>query len=312
MPDDTQVLIIEMAMRGLRQIDQLAATALPDIAIIVNAGVAHLGVLDSVENIVQAKCELFEHLDAGKGLAIVGNPTPLLMSRAAEVFKGKTLTFETRSVRELEVTPELTVFELHSDDDGPPSKFSMKAHGLSHLQDAWCAIAAARSCGLDDDTIARGLAAYNPVSGRGNKLRMANGALVVDEAYNGNPDSVRSSVATFADSRIYPQTEKLVVLGELAELGADTSKLHRDLGEWLRNKELSVLITVGPVARYIAEGAQGARFEIIACKDRQEAEQILRKRMSSCSSVLVKASHSARLDLLVAELVSQAVTGISD
>ncbi len=310
MPDDTQALIVEMAMRARGEIAVLAKTAQPNVGVIVNAGVAHLGVLASVENIIAAKCELLEEMDSRRAVAIIGQPTEKLMARVSEVFSGKLLAFEESLLRELEVTPELTIFECKQ--GGTASKFSVRAHGLSLLQDAWCAIESARACGLDDETIARGLATYRPISGRGTRMRTGSGALVVDEAYNGNPDSVRSSVQSFVDDRVFPQSKKYVVLGELAELGEQCNELHKSLGNWLKEKKISGLITVGPVARYIAEGAQGSDYEVIACIDQAEAEAALRSRLSEDACVLIKGSHCARLDKLVSQLVAQPVATESD
>lgn len=300
MPADTQVLILEMAMRGLGQIAELAITALPDVGIIVNAGVAHLGPLASVNNIIRAKCELFEYLDPLKGIAIVGQPTTALMTRVWQVFPGTVEAFQPDLVQEISVTPEVTIFSV----DGFITQFEIRAHGQSHLQDAWCAILAGRYVGLDDATIAKGIKSYEPVGGRGNRLSAVSGALVIDESYNANPDSVKSSVSTFADSRVFPQGKKYVVLGDLAELGDDTASLHEQLGAWIKSQKLTRLITVGSLARHIAAGAQGAAFEVLACQNQDEAEDILRPLLTPDAAVLVKGSHSANLDKLVKRLLS--------
>ncbi len=312
MPADTEVLIIELAMRARGEIAALTKIALPDVGIIVNAGVAHIGILSSVDNIVAAKCELLEEMSTVGGVAVIGQQNELLIARAQSVFGDRMLVWTPESVRELQVTPEKTVFAVGASEwCNKESKFSVRAHGLSQLQDAWCAIMAARECGVDDESIARGLMSYNPVSGRGTKLVAKCGCTVVDEAYNGNPDSVRSSVCSFVDERVFPQPEKYVVLGELAELGQETDLLHRELGRWLRDKKLTALLTVGPVACHIAEGAEGAAFEVIACQDQKEVEDALRPRLTAQACVLIKGSHCANLDRLVATLVVPAVENCS-
>lgn len=325
MREDTQVLIIEMAMRGLGQISQLAATALPDIGIITNVGVAHLGPLAGLENITTAKCELLAHMQKESSLAIIGQPTEALLARAQQVYSGRLALFEPRCLSELAVTPEKTTFSLNfklpqyasgnfkqdsclsMPTEAASQIFEVSAHGIPHLQDAWCAIVAAKEAGLDNDTIARGLKDYQPVSGRGSRLKAENGALVIDETYNANPDSVRSAVSVFVDERVYSSKHKIVVLGELAELGDKGAELHRSLGLWLADKRLNTLITIGSLARHIAEGAEGALFEIVACQDQVEAERALRARLLPDSSVLIKGSHSANLDRLVARLLSESL-----
>src|SRR6185436_4049358 len=94
MPDDTQVAVIEMAMRGLGQIEQLAKCALPDVGIITNAGTAHIELLGSRENIATAKCELLEKLHKQRGVAILGSSEAHLVQRAKSVFEGRMHIFD--------------------------------------------------------------------------------------------------------------------------------------------------------------------------------------------------------------------------
>jgi UDP-N-acetylmuramoyl-tripeptide--D-alanyl-D-alanine ligase len=304
MPADTDVLILEMAMRARGEIARLARTGKPDIGIIVNVGVAHLGPLASLDNIVLAKCEIFEEMDAENGVAIIGKADDKLLARVEQIWRGATIVCDPSVLREISVTPESTVFELKG-DGGKMSKFEVRAHGIAHLQDAWCAITSAREAGLDDNEIAGGLRTYNPVIGRGNRLVAPSGAVVVDESYNANPDSVKASISAFVDDRVFPQKNKYLVLGDLAELGDDAQNMHREIGQWLVGKKVSALITVGSLARHIAEGAQSAGFITVACKDQTEAETYLRPLLSEEASVLVKASHSAALDKLVSRLISE-------
>jgi UDP-N-acetylmuramoyl-tripeptide--D-alanyl-D-alanine ligase len=298
MPDDTQVLIIEMAMRGLKQIDQLARCAVPDVGIITNAGTAHLELLGTLENIAIAKAEILAHLTKNRGVGIIGEPTERLLKAARAVFTGTLLTCEQESVNVDAVTERTTQFHI----DGLEEQFEVQAHGRPLLEDAWCAIMAAKQRGLDPEVIAVGLRSFEAIGGRGNRLVGIHGALVLDETYNANPDSVKASVSALLDGRAFPHSNKIIVLGELAELGPTETDLHRQLGVWLKDKPVQTLITVGRLARNIAEGAQGASYEVLPCLDQAEAEKALRSRLSKDSCVLIKGSHRANLDRLVAIL----------
>jgi UDP-N-acetylmuramoyl-tripeptide--D-alanyl-D-alanine ligase len=127
---------------------------------------------------------------------------------------------------------------------------------------------------------------------------------VLDETYNANPDSVKASIAAMLDDRAFPYKNKIVVLGELAELGPTENQLHREIGSWLKDKGISTLITVGRMARNIADGAEGAPFTVLACADQAEAERELRMRLSVDACVLIKGSHRANLDKMVSKLVA--------
>lgn len=299
MPDDTQVLIVEMAMRGLGQIDQLARCAVPDVGVITNAGTAHLELLGTVENIAIAKAEILKYMNKTRGAAIVGQPVPRLISAIADVFDGQVLTCKDDDIEVVSVTTDRTDFRVNGED----TVFSVKAHGRPLLEDAWCVIMAARHRKMTDEQIAAGLHTFETVGGRGNRVLAREGALVLDETYNGNPDSVKASISGVLDKRAFPHQTKIVVLGELAELGPTEKELHRELGTWLRDKPVSLLITVGHLARNIAEGAQGAEFQIIACMDQSEVEEQLRSKLNSDVCLLVKGSHRANLDKLVSKLV---------
>lgn len=304
MPVETQVLVLELAMRGLGEIDLLARTSEPDVGIIVNVGSAHLGRLETLENIIRAKCELLENLDPSSSIAVLGHDDAGLLARAKQVFKGKTIICSSDTVKELSVNEEGTTFEI-DEQSLAGTKFFVRAHGQSHLQDAWCAIIAANVCGLSAQQIVQGLGEYSPVAGRGNRLIGFAGALIIDESYNANPDSVMVAVNAFLNKEAFSQDSKYVVLGELAELGDTCNDLHLQLGKWLKTKDLKGLVTIGKVARHIAEGAQGASFEIVPCADQLEAEVLLKKRLGKDAAVLIKASHGARLDKLVTSLAAK-------
>jgi UDP-N-acetylmuramoyl-tripeptide--D-alanyl-D-alanine ligase len=298
MPDDTQVSVIEMAMRGVGQIEQLAKCALPDIAIITNAGTAHIELLGSRENIAAAKCELLERLHKDRGVAILGSDEAHLVKRARSVFSGRLHVFSEDLIEMVSTDPEASKFRIK----GSGAVFEVKAHGLPLVADAWCAVMAARELGLSDSEIAEGLKAYCAIGGRGNRLHAACGALIIDESYNANPESVRAAVTAISDPAAFPQSRKFVVLGDLLELGAHGPQLLQELGAWLQDCPLDLVITVGTLARNIFAGAAGAGFDLVHCQDMQLAEQELNKRMDADTCVLIKGSRGARLDKLVGAL----------
>lgn len=300
MPDDTQVAVVEMGMRGLGQIDLLAKCALPDVSIITNAGTAHLELLGSVENIAKAKSEIAKYLHKDRGVAIVGAPSAVLTAALSEVWSGRVLACGQDDLEVVGVDGVGTAFRVR----GLADVFSVRGHGRPILEDAWCAIQAGLLKGLSPSTIVQGLAEWSPVEGRGNRLVTSSGALVLDETYNANPDSVKASVAAILDARAFPFAKKILVLGELAELGPTENQLHRDLGGWLKDKDISTLITVGRLARNIADGAAGAAFDVVACSDHVEAERELRARLSEDACVLIKGSRRANLDKMVSKLVA--------
>jgi UDP-N-acetylmuramoyl-tripeptide--D-alanyl-D-alanine ligase len=302
MPDDTQILVAEMGMRGLGQIDELASVAAPDVAIITNAGSAHIELLGSLENIEKAKCELLSHLDLDSGLALIGNPAAHLVKRAKEVFAGEIICCDIEQLKENEVSFAVTSFKIKDLEQD----FFIHAHGLAHLQDAWCAIRAALKLGMSAETISIGLFSYHSIDGRGNCLTAENGATIIDESYNANPDSMRCAVSTMLDTRVFPQQKKIVILGDMGELGAQTDNLHLELGQWLKDKQIAQLITVGTHSKRIADGALGASYDIVHLSANDEVVRLIGAELDQESCVIIKGSHAAQLETVVADLMSAA------
>ena len=296
MPENTDFLIVEMGMRGLGQIDELASTAEPNLGIITGAGSTHIELLGSRENIAKAKCELFAHIDPCSGFAICGDFSPLLKEAAARVFTGRVCDYDGEGLEVRNITAAGTSFSLGSEE------FFVQAHGDFLLRDAWCAVKAGLSAGLTPETIRQGLSNWRAVEGRGNVIATGSGLTLIDESYNANPDSVRCAVESMLASEAYEGKRKIIVLGKMAELGDFTEALHRELGSWLKTKAIDCLVTVGAEAGMIASEAGGAAFEVVPCADQEEAHRRLRETISQGDCIMVKGSHSANLEALVRRL----------
>jgi UDP-N-acetylmuramoyl-tripeptide--D-alanyl-D-alanine ligase len=312
MPLDTEVLVLEMGMRGLGQIAELASCARPDIGIITCVGVAHIELLGSRENIARAKCELLPYLDRKKGVAILGQPDGLLVSEArktyidnglAEDMESKIMAFPQASFKIVAADASSTTFTFCDAAGVESIPYKVHAHGSVLLQDAWCAVQAGLCAGLSPAEVASGLETWRAVEGRGNAVGTTSGALLIDESYNSNPDSVRCAVEAILSREAFPQASKIVVLGEMLELGDFSDSLHDDLGQWLKDKPISMLVTVGSQAARIAGGASGAKFEILPLNDRSEAQTKLKQLMRDDCCVMVKGSHGTKLYELVKELL---------
>jgi len=302
MPEETEFLILEMGMRGLGQIAELADCARPDIGIITSVGVAHIELLGSRQNIAIAKCELLQYLDQDTGTAILGQPDGLLVEQAHLDFKGKIVPFPQSQFKIVDSTVDSTSFTFVQGELSG-HVYNVHAHGSVLLQDAWCALQAGVAAGLTKEEAAGGLAQWRAVEGRGNAVATASGALIVDESYNSNPDSVRCAVEALLSNAAFPQAKKIIVLGEMLELGEFSQDLHQELGEWLKDKPLTMLLTVGPQAALIASGAAGARFEILPLKDLAEAQQSLKQLMHENTCIMIKGSHGTKLYELVGNLL---------
>jgi UDP-N-acetylmuramoyl-tripeptide--D-alanyl-D-alanine ligase len=209
-PADTEVLVLEMAMRGAGQIAELAGIAEPDVGLITNVGPVHLELLGSQEAITEAKLELVRALRDG-GTAIV--PAELAERVPAGVHT---------------VVP-----------DGDLGDVQIPFNSAHMRQNAVAALAAARALGVEP----HGLVDVELSARRGQRIELANGSVVVDDCYNANPMSMRAALDELARA----PGRKVAVLGDMLELGPGERRFHEEVGAYARERA-DVLVTVGPRA----------------------------------------------------------------
>lgn len=298
MPHETEVLVVEIAQKGRGQISWLGAMIDPDIAIITNIGQAHLDTLGSMENVAHAKCELLETLNVESGIAILGDQNHHLVRRAQVVLDGAPMfVFEENEIDEIAVTPEHTIFST-----GQNTLFELQAHGSAYLRDAWCAITCARQLDMSEHQIAEGLRRYVPPLGRGNRIKVINDALLIDESYSATPDSVRAAVSAFLDKRAVPYSRKIIVLGAMDDLGESSDSLHRKLGKWISEQSFERLILLGDMTKHIEIGLEDCNFEVHSCCMAKEAIGLLENIVDQSTAILVDGSDSPNLRTLVQSL----------
>ena len=277
-PADTEVLVLEMAMRGTGQIAELARIAEPDVGVIVSIGPVHLELLGTVEAVAAAKAELIGALPPG-GTAIVPADEPLLEPyRRSDV---ETVTFgvdgDVRLVRctdthvEIDVRGESVVLEVPF----------VQAHLRRNLLPA---VAAARAVGV----VASGRVALELTAGRGQHLALPGGVTLIDGCYNANPMSMRAALEDLADTASRTAgVRPVAVLGDMLELGPGAREYHLSLGEEVGRAGVEVLVTVGPLAAAIGERFDG---EVHAVDDASAAAGLVGELIRPGDLILVKGS----------------------
>ncbi len=290
-PEDTEVLVLEMGMRGPGQIAELAAIAEPDVGVIVAIGPVHVELLGSLEQIAAAKAELIAGLAPG-GTAIVPADEPLLGPHLRDDLV--TVTFGEGG----EVT-------LEGDEGG---RLSIRARGepvtlqvaftQAHLRrNLLAAVAAAQAVGV----VPGGRLDYVPGPGRGQRTELADGITLIDDSYNANPMSMRAALEDLALSA-GASRRTVAVLGDMLELGPEEHRYHVELGARATAAHVDVVVAVGPRAAAIAEAFPG---ELHAVADAPAAIATLQDILRSGDIVLVKASNGVGLSALCEALRRQ-------
>ncbi|HET9105281.1 MAG TPA: UDP-N-acetylmuramoyl-tripeptide--D-alanyl-D-alanine ligase [Solirubrobacteraceae bacterium] len=277
-PAGTEVLVLEMAMRGRGQIAELAAIAEPDVGVIVSIGPVHLELLGTIENIAAAKAELIAGLAPG-ATAIVPAGERLLEPHLRDDVT--TVTFgasgDVRTTRE-------SAERMTIDAQGERIELGVDFPQAHLRTDLLAAVAAARALGVRPS--GRVELALTP--GRGESVAVAGGITVIDGCYNANPMSMRAALTDLADTAARTGAQRRVaVLGDMLELGEGRRDFHLALGELANEAGVDLLITVGPEAAAIAERYPG---ESRVLDDAAQAAEAVPGLLRAGDLVLVKGS----------------------
>jgi UDP-N-acetylmuramoyl-tripeptide--D-alanyl-D-alanine ligase len=310
---ETRYLVVEMGARGVGHIAELCRIAPPHVAAVLNVGTAHIGEFGGREAIACAKGEIVEAL-AADGTAVLNADDHLVAAMAARTSATVT-TFGDGSAGH---SPDVSVSEVTTDEIGRQS-FELAHRGsyaTVHLaqvgafqwRNAAAAAAMALAAGLDLDTVADSLADAGPASRwRMELTERADGLVVVNDAYNANPESMRAALETLAGIGSRSGRRTVAVLGEMRELGDEAAAAHRGTGAYAAQIGVDVLVAVGHGAAAIAEGfrAGGTGGVTIPTAGRDEAVDWLRHNVSAADVVLVKASRGAALELIADDLLTR-------
>jgi UDP-N-acetylmuramoyl-tripeptide--D-alanyl-D-alanine ligase len=288
-PEETDLLVLEMAMRGVGQIAELAEIAEPEVAVITNVGPVHVELLGSVAAIAAAKAEAIDRLPAS-GVAVVpveaGELEPHL-ERAPRLLRFG----PGGDVEALESRVEEGVTEALVRTPAGEQLFHFPFAEAHNLTNALAAIAAGVALGAAPAEMADRAANIGFSRFRGERLDLGDGILLVNDCYNANPVSMRAALDHLAG---LGAARTVAVLGEMAELGPGAPGYHREIGEHARAHGVELVIGVGEPARDYAPD------ELVG--DPGEAAELLAARLQPGDAVLVKGSRSAGLEAVAESL----------
>lgn len=271
-PPGTEVLVLEMAMRGAGQIAELARIAEPDVALLTNIGPVHLEQMGSLEAIAAEKAALIAGLKPG-GTAVVPAGEPLL---------------------EPHLRDDVTIVRFGASDDLGDVEMGGLGRLSAHMRlNAAAALAAARAVGVHP----RGRVDVALSELRGQRIALPGDVTIVNDCYNANPMSMR---AALDDLTAAAPGRRVAVLGDMLELGPDEERFHAQVGAHARERGVDLLITVGPRA-----AAMGGDH---AVADAHEAAALLPELLEPGDTVLVKGSRGVGLEVVAEALTASGPT----
>ena len=292
--------VVEMGMNCPREIGYLARIAKPTVAVITNAASAHLEGLGDVTGVARAKAEVFLGLQRS-GAAVINADDRFAAYWLARGHRHRTVTFGLENQAdvsgEVESSDDAIQLEIRLPEES--LEVTLNLLGRHNARNALAAAAAAWSVGCGAEQIKEGLEQVQPVDGRLQPRQGRRQAHVIDDSYNANPASLRCAIQVLARKAGL----RILVIGDMAELGSEAESFHRAAGQYAREKGIDQLLTTGTLASLTAEefGIGASHYD--NCDALSEALSDL---LGPQVNVLVKGSRGARMERVVEALIEEA------
>lgn len=299
MPEDTEVLILEMGMNHFGELTFLSQLAEPDVAVITNIGESHIEFLGSREGIAKAKLEIVKGLKDGGTLVIDGDE-PLLAHVRTKAFRILSCGYNEGA--------DLWITDMHERMDGytfsvnhESGTYKVPVLGKHNVKNAVYSIAVGEQLGLSAVKIKEGLERLKLTKMRFELVDGQNGALLVNDCYNASPTSMKAALETL---KALPRFERRVaVLGDMYELGKDEEALHKQVAEVI-GAPITHIVTIGAKGKWIADALRPDKSGLVirSFETKALALPFLRTLLEDKTVMLFKASRLLELEKLVEEL----------
>ena len=299
--------VIELGMNHPGEIALLASIAQPTLGLVNNAQREHQEFMESVEAVAKENGSVLSALPAN-GIAVFPSDdpyTPLWRGLAGDVGKRTIMTFGFSP--DADVTCSYAMQEFGSDllirHAGGEITVRLNAAGMHNVRNALAAATCALAIGVSPEALKRGLEAFAPVSGRLQKKESRIGSLVIDDTYNANPDSVRAAIDVLAQ---YP-APRVLVLGDMGEVGDEGKKFHEEIGAYARGRHIEHLLTLGDLARHCSSafGSRARHYE-----DIEILNKAVDAMLTPAVTVLVKGSRFMKMERVVNHLLGHEESGL--
>lgn len=304
-----EICIVEMGMRGLGQIDELARISEPNAGLISQIGTAHLSELGSQENIARAKWELADYLQAHQGL-LLGQADDAWQRQMAQSTPDLALLWcggaadSTVRLLSCDEGEEQQTIRYQLPEEDAPRTVRLSLPGPHQARNLMLCLGYLYSLG---QTLPEGfLVAPEQLSGRNEQIHLPDQITLINDAYNANPDSMRAALQVLA--ALPAKGRKWAILGKMAELGPDSERFHQELGRYCHDLPLHGLCVIGEEARPLAEAARtfpaGAGFGVHYFESNAACAAFLLGQLQPQDLLFFKGSRSARLEEVIATLVA--------
>ena len=287
-PDDTEVLVLEMGMRGLGEIELISKYAEPDITIISNVGTAHIGRLGSRENIAKAKCEIVKYQ---RGNVFIAHNDELIKKTVE--FNGRQIYYSINDVKILDKNAQGSKFEYQG------NIYELNTGGDYNIENSLAAINAGLVLDLSVKQIQEGLKSYTPIEKRW-ETETAGGYKIINDSYNANPESMKA----FVDTVFELYKDFVIILGDMGELGENEIGYHKELGLYINSKKSPnskvTILSAGNLSKYITDMI--TNYPVRHFETLKDAAEYIKININKNETLFLKASRSMKFENLITYL----------
>ncbi|WP_286034921.1 UDP-N-acetylmuramoyl-tripeptide--D-alanyl-D-alanine ligase [Megamonas hypermegale] len=292
------VAVVEMGMRGLGQIKLLTDIAKPTIGVITNVGETHMELLGSIENIAKAKSEMAQAIEIdGK---VVLNADDEHVAKMHEVTKARPIYFGINHAADVKAFNVKTGGEGKTEFDAfigeNMAHFTLNMLGIHNVYNCLAALAVGYACGLTIEEMQKGLASFKPTAMRFEYKKVGD-FNVINDAYNASPMSTKAALSNLAK---VTDGRKILVMGDMFELGSVEVKAHEDIAVQAKEAGVSIIVTRGTLTQNTARKAREIGIpEVYECANHEEAVATLKKVLQKDDTVLFKGSHGMHMEKII-------------
>ncbi|WP_096516538.1 UDP-N-acetylmuramoyl-tripeptide--D-alanyl-D-alanine ligase [Clostridium perfringens] len=292
------VAILEMGMRGLGQIKELAEIASPDLGIITNIGISHIEILKTRENILKAKMEIATFFDKNNTLVVCGNDDflgalPEAQYKIVKTGVGENFEIGAKNIALEELSSKFTVYDGEKEEE-----FSLDMPGEHNISNLMLGIAIAKELGVSFEEMKRGLKNIEATSMR-LELIKKDGFSILNDCYNSSPVAVKSTIDVMKNIE---GKRRIAVLGTMRELGHKSEEAHKEIGKYAKENGIEKVLCFGDFSENIKEGyGEG-------CTVYENKEELIKDLLNIiCEGdiILVKASRSLKFEEITKALLEK-------
>ena len=297
---DDEYVVVEIGANNLGEIGPLAELVNPDIAAVTNIGYAHIEGFGTLENTAKEKYSIFKYIDKN-GIAVINNQDKfrkIINKKSKKIYFGyeknnydkikktvRNIFYKTNFLTIKKIKSNILKLNYNSHEES----IKLNLNGDHNFLNAACAASIAISLGISLKEIKKKLEKFETISSRLKIHELENNIKIIDDCYNANPSSFKAAISFLSSINL----KKLVLMGDMVELGKDTEKYHSDIGRYAKTMGIDKFLSIGKHSKYASDifGLDGQHFN-----DSSSLKSYLNTNIDSYTCILIKGSRSAKLE----------------